>query len=72
MNTQNYNIDIPLSFNKLIEIIKQLPLKKKLELKDVLIEDIEEHDEIKTYPASESSLRKDWLLEEEEEAWKNL
>jgi len=72
MDTQNININLPLDFNQLIEMIKQLPLNKKLELKEVLIEEIEDNDEIKTYSASESTLLKDWMLQEEEEAWKNL
>ncbi len=72
MDSQNLNINLPLDFNQLIEMIKQLPLNKKLELKEVLIEEIEDNDEIKTYTASESTLLKDWMLQEEEEAWKNL
>jgi hypothetical protein len=72
MDTQSININLPLDFNQLIEMIKQLPLSKKLELKEVLIEEIEDNDKIKTYTASESTLLKDWMLQEEEEAWKNL
>jgi hypothetical protein len=72
MDTQSININLPLDFNQLIEMIKQLPLNKKLELKEVLIEEIEDNDKIKTYTASESTLLKDWMLQEEEEAWKNL
>ena len=72
MDTQNININLPLDFNQLIEMIKQLPLNKKLELKEVLIEEIEDNDKIKTYTASESTLLKDWMLQEEEKAWKNL
>jgi len=72
MDTQNININLPLSFNQLIEMIKQLPLNKKLELKEVLTEEINDNDEIKTYSASETTLLKDWMLQEEEEAWKDL
>ena len=72
MDTQNININLPLNFNQLIEMVKQLPLNKKLELKEVLTEEINDNDEIKTYSASETTLLKDWMLQEEEEAWKDL
>ena len=72
MDTQNININLPLNFNQLIEMIKQLPLNKKLELKEVLTEEIKDNDEIKTYSASETTLLKDWMLQEEDEAWKDL
>ena len=75
MKSPNINIDLPLSFNQIVELIKQLPFKEKEKLRDLLNDDIDlssEDDKIKTYFASENVLAKDWLLPEEDEAWKDL
>jgi hypothetical protein len=75
MEAADLNINLPLSFNQVVEIIRQLPYSEKLKLSEVLKEETKlnlGNDKIMTHFASEKALSKDWLSPEEDEAWKNL
>lgn len=75
MKAANLNINLPLKFNQVVDLVKQLPYKEKLRLSEVLKKDTKqqpENDKILTYLASEKILAKDWLSPEEDEAWKDL
>ena len=54
-----------------IENLAETELQKILDYIS-LIKSSKIKDEIESYKLSESSLSKDWLREEEDEAWKNL
>jgi hypothetical protein len=69
------NINLPLNFNQVVDLVKQLPYKEKLRLTEVLKNETKQtqgNDKILTHFASEKMLAKDWLLPEEDEAWKDL
>ena len=75
MEAADLNINLPMSFNQVVEIIRQLPYNEKLKLSEVLKEETKRklgNDKIMTHFASEKALSKDWLSPEEDEAWKNL
>ncbi len=75
METANLNISLPLNFKQVFELVKQLPDSEKLKLRDLLSKEtthMSENDVVLTHFASESVLSKDWLLPEEDEAWKDL
>lgn len=75
MEAANLNINIPLNFNQVVDIVRQLPFKEKLKLSEVLQKETQlkmGSDTILTHFASEKVLSKDWLLPEENEAWKDL
>lgn len=73
--TKALNINLPLDFEQVVDLVKQLPYREKLRLKEILLKDTEkkgEKDKILTHYASEEVLAKDWMLKEEDEAWKDL
>ena len=75
MKSANININLPLNFNQLVELVKQLPYKEKVRLTEVLKNETEHmpgNNKTMTHFASEQALAKDWLLPEEDEAWKDL
>jgi hypothetical protein len=75
MEAANLNINLPLNFNQVVDLVRQLPYKEKLRLNEVLKREINQkmgNDNILTHLASEKVLAKDWLLPEEDEAWKDL
>jgi hypothetical protein len=75
MEPRNLNINLPLSFSQVLEIIRQLPYREKLKLSEVLKKETKQkqaEDKVLTHFASEKVLAKDWLLPEEDEAWKDL
>ena len=56
-------------------MVRPLPLKEKLKLREMLQKEtnpMTEKDSILTHMASENVLAKDWLLPQEDEAWKDL
>ena len=66
---------MPLNFKQVVDLVRQLPYKEKLKLRNVLNKDTKqkpENDTIASHVASEHILAKDWLLPEEDEAWKDL
>lgn len=69
------NLNIPLNFNQVVDIIKQLPYNEKLKLSEILKKETKQNiknDNILTHFASENVLADEWLLPEEDEAWKDL
>ena len=75
MEASNLNINLPLNFNQVFELVRQLPYNEKLKLSEVLKKETKykfENDNILTHFASEKVLAKDWLLPEEDDAWKDL
>lgn len=75
MKNSDININLPLNFNQVVDIIKQLPYNDKIKLIELLEEEtseMPENDKIQSHFASEKVLAKDWLLPEEDEAWKDL
>ncbi|WP_157482454.1 hypothetical protein [Geofilum rubicundum] len=75
MEAANLNINLPLNFNQVVDLVRQLPYNEKLKLSEVLKKETKqkkENNNILTHFASEKVLAKDWLLPEEDEAWKDL
>lgn len=80
MDSSVVSINFSLNFNQVVDIIKKLPLNEKLKLSEVLEKETQqslkgsgaENDKISTHFASEKVLAKDWLLPEEDKAWKDL
>jgi len=75
MKSANININLPLNFNQVVDLVRQLSNKEKLRLTEVLKKEtryMQENDKTMTHFASEKALAKDWLLPEEDEAWKDL
>jgi len=65
-------INIPLTYNQLIQLVKQLPSVEKQKLLISLIRESfnkPQDDSIFTHFASEKVLSKDWLSPEEDDAW---
>ena len=72
---ETLSLNLPLNFNQVVDIINQLPYNEKLRLSEFLRKETKQrmgNDEIPTHFASENVLAKDWLLPQEEEAWKDL
>jgi hypothetical protein len=75
MKTASITINLPLNFNQVVEMIRQLPFDEKKRLTEVLKKETKrkpEVDKIITHFASEKALANDWLSPEEDEAWKDL
>lgn len=75
MRTSTNNINLSVNFNQVVDLVKQLPYKEKVKLSEVIRKEIKANipnDKVLTHFASEKTLAKDWLTQEEDEAWKNL
>jgi len=76
MENTSVNINLPLNFEQVLDIVKQLPYKEKLILSRALNKETKQGrkniDPLETHFASEKVLAKDWLLPEEDNAWKDL
>ncbi len=75
MKASEHMINLPLSFNQLVNLVRQLPENEKIKLSELLLKEAKkdmEDDKTYTHNASENVLAEDWLLREEDEAWKNL
>lgn len=74
MEATRLNFNISLEFDQIIELIRQLPKKKRSELTEFLVKEnpVKDQDVVLTHFASEAVLAKDWLSPEEDEAWKDL
>jgi hypothetical protein len=75
MKAANLNINLPLNFNQVVDLVKQLPYNEKIKLTKVLKKETSlqpEVDNVATHFASEKVLAKDWLSPLEDEAWKDL
>jgi len=69
------SINLPINFNQVVELVKQLPYKEKVKLGEVIRNETQAssgNDKVFTHFASEKILAKDWASPEEDEAWKNL
>ncbi|MEA5138016.1 hypothetical protein [Arcicella rigui] len=66
------NFNIPLTFQQIAEIVKQLPKKEQADLVKILQKEVMEKETIQTHFATESILAKEWLNPEEESAWQHL
>ena len=65
------NFSLPLTFQQIVVMVKQMPKPKQNELLEFLQNEVKEKDEPTfTHLATQEVLAKDWL--NEEEAWKNL
>ncbi len=75
MKNTDLNLNLPLNFNQLVDLVKQLTYREKIELIEVLERETKrliESEKVLTHLASEKVLAKDWQLPEENEAWKDL
>lgn len=75
MKNTDLNLNLPLNFNQLVDLVKQLSYREKIELTEVLERETKrliESEKVLTHLASEKVLAKDWQLPEENEAWKDL
>ncbi len=75
MKTVADTINLSVSFNQIVDLVKQLPYKEKVKLGEVIRMETNpamNNDKVYTHFASEKALAKDWLSTEEDEAWKDL
>ena len=75
MKTSTKSISLPIKFNQLVELVKQLPFEEKVKLWKVIRKETKtniENDKVFTHFANEKALAKDWLSPVEDDAWKNL
>ena len=73
MSTQPQSIYLPLQYNHVLEIVRQLGLNERRNLLLYLLGLLPDKEDLAlTHLASERSLAKDWLTETEDEAWQNL
>lgn len=73
MTPQIQPIYLPLQFNQVLEIVKQLGSAERQKLLLFLLGQQSEHDDtMLTHFASEKTLSQDWLTTKEDEAWQNL
>jgi hypothetical protein len=70
METQNFNI--PLTFQQVAYIVKQLPSSEKIRLAEILEKEVKKDDFLLTHIASQNVLSQDWLSHEEDQAWQHL
>lgn len=63
---------LPLKYNQLLELVKQMSSVEKQKLLNFLLRHALEEDKTATHFASEKSLSKDWLTPEEDKAWQDL
>lgn len=70
MEAQNFNL--PLTFQQVADIVKQLPKSEKKILVDLLNKDELDCDSTHTHLASQKILEQDWLNQEEDQAWQHL
>lgn len=75
MRTISNSINLSVSFNQVVDLVKQLPYEEKVKLGEVIRKETKSgtpNDKVFTHFASEKALAKDWLSPVEDEAWKNL
>ena len=68
------NFNLPLSFQQIAEMVRQLPKPEKMKLAKLLQSEVKqsEKDMIQTHFASQVILAQDWFNQEEEKAWQHL
>lgn len=70
MEAQNFNIS--LTFQQVAYIVKQLPSSEKLRLAEIIEKEVQNDDLPYTHIVSQDILAKDWLSQEEDQAWQHL
>lgn len=73
----NLKLYLPLSFEQVLELVRQLSTEEKQKLINLIQKDKEDtpflvEEPTLTHFASEKILAKDWLSPEEDEAWQDL
>ncbi len=71
MKAANVNITLPLNFDQVVDLVRQLPYNEKLKLTEVLKNETKQkplNDNVLTHFASEKVLAKDWFSPEEDDA----
>lgn len=63
------NFSLPLTFEQVAQIARQLPKPERKKLVELLKE---EKDSVQTHLASQAILAQDWLTPEEDRAWQHL
>lgn len=67
------NFNLPMTFQQVAEIVRQLPKSEKIQLSNLLKKEVKkEKDTVQTHFASQAILAQDWLNSEEEKAWQHL
>ena len=67
------NLNLPMTFQQVAEIVRQLPKSEKIQLSNLLKKEVKkEKDTVQTHFASQAILAQDWLNSEEEKAWQHL
>ena len=67
------NFNVPLTFQQVAEIVKQLPKPEQRQLATFLQKEVQkDKDFTQTHLASQAILSQDWLNSEEEKAWLHL
>ena len=68
------NFNLPLSFQQIAEMVRQLPKPEKIQLAKLLQSEVEQTEKgsPQTHFASQAILGQDWLNQEEEKAWQHL
>ncbi|MBL7797219.1 MAG: hypothetical protein JNJ90_12050 [Saprospiraceae bacterium] len=73
MTTSLRQVYLPLQFNQILEIVKQLGADERRRLLLFLLGQLPDKNDLTlTHLASEEVLAKDWLTETEDEAWQHL
>ncbi len=65
------NFNLPLTFQQVAEIVRQLPKPEQLQLTKLLQKEVKK-EAVQTHFASQTVLAEDWLNQEEEQAWQHL
>jgi hypothetical protein len=67
------NFNVPLTFQQVAEIVRQLPKSEQRQLATFLQKEVKkDKDFTQTHFASQAILSQDWLNPEEEKAWLHL
>lgn len=73
MTTSFHQVNLPLQFNQVLDLVKQLGAEERQKLLLFLLgRQPENKDLTLTHFASEKSLANDWFTETEDEAWQHL
>ncbi len=67
--TSTMNFNLPLTFEQVAQIARQLPKPERKKLVELLQE---EEDSVQTHFASQAVLGQEWLSSEEDKAWQHL
>jgi hypothetical protein len=65
------NFNLPLTFQQVAEMVRQMPKPEQLQLAKFLQKEVKK-ETTQTHFASQAMLAQDWLNQEEEQAWQHL